>query len=179
MKRKLKLYIAISLDGKIADPEGGVAWLDELPHPEGEDYGYAGFYASIDTTLMGYKTYAKIEDFDVPFPYPDKKNYVFTRTTNRPAAEYVEFVSDDIIAFVHDLKQKEGKDIWLVGGGLINKLLLDQNLLDEIHIFIMPIILGDGIPLFSTGVETNKLQLTTSKTYENGVLSLIYETQKI
>ncbi|MEM9849919.1 MAG: dihydrofolate reductase family protein [Bacteroidota bacterium] len=175
MTRKIKLYIATSLDGKIADSDGGVAWLDELSHPKGEDYGYADFYASIDTTLMGYNTYAKIEGFEVSFPYPDKKNYVFTRQKDRPKSEQVEFISNDILDFVRTLKQQAGQDIWLVGGGEINRLLIDQNLLDEIHIFIMPIILGDGISLLASGVNRTKLRLKQEKTYENGVLSLIYE----
>jgi dihydrofolate reductase len=79
--RKLILYIAASLDNYIATTDGGVNWLNdnELELPE-EDYGYGDFYRTIDTTLMGNNTYRFIMNHDVPFPYPDKKNYVFSRS---------------------------------------------------------------------------------------------------
>lgn len=69
----------MSFNGKIAKKDGTVAWLDAIPHPEGEDYGYADFYEGIDTTIMGYATYHQVINFDIPFPYPDKTNYVLTR----------------------------------------------------------------------------------------------------
>ncbi len=69
----------MSFNGKIAKKDGTVAWLDAIPHPEGEDYGYADFYEGIGTTIMGYATYHQVINFDIPFPYPDKTNYVLTR----------------------------------------------------------------------------------------------------
>ena len=76
--RKIISYIAMSIDGKIAKANGDISWLEEIPNPNNDDYGYAEFYNSIDTTLMGRITYEQVIGFDVPFPYPDKTNYVFT-----------------------------------------------------------------------------------------------------
>ena len=74
--RKLKLYMATSLDGKIAGSKDDVKWLEEIPNPEKTDYGYYDFYRSVDTTIMGNTTYKMIENFEGKFPYPDTKNYV-------------------------------------------------------------------------------------------------------
>ena len=100
--RKLKLYIATSLDSYIAGPNGEIDWLEA----GGDlDYGYQGFYASIDTTLMGNATYRLTLTVD-RFPYPDKSNYVFTKA--RPPADtaHVRFISGDIAAFVRSLKEQ-------------------------------------------------------------------------
>ncbi len=103
------LYIAASLDNYIARQDGNVDWLDypdyQLPN---EDYGYPDFYKNIGTTLMGYNTYKIVLGFDVPFPYPDKTNYVFTRSTDKQDNEFVKFISGDIVEFVRQLKN--GKD---------------------------------------------------------------------
>ena len=99
--RRLKLYIAASLDGYIAGPNGEIDWLDVAGDL---DYGYAEFYASIDTTLMGSSTYRVT--LSVPeFPYADKTNYVFTRSSPPPDTEHVRFVSDDVAGFVRSLKE--------------------------------------------------------------------------
>ena len=110
--RKLKLYIATSLDGYIAGPNGEIDWLDIGGDA---DHGYQEFYASIDTTLMGNSTYPLT--LTVEFPYPDKTNYFFTKGTPPQDTAHVQFVSGDIAAFVRSLKEQPGKDIWLVGGG--------------------------------------------------------------
>lgn len=173
--KKIILYAAISLDGKIAKEDGDVGWLDDIPNPENLDYGYMDFYESIDTTLMGNKTYQQVLGFDVPFPYPGKENYVFTKNKNLKADENVKFISDDVIPFIRKLKEKEGKNIWLVGGAAINTFLLNKDLIDELMIFVMPIILGAGIPLFSGTPDFANLKLIESKSYKTGVVGLTYE----
>ena len=87
-------------------------------------------YDSIDTTIMGNSTY-KVTLTAPKFPYPDKTNYVFTKEKISQDTSYVKFISDDIGTFVRSLKQKSGKDIWLVGGGQINTVMLNQGLVDE------------------------------------------------
>jgi len=77
--RKIKLYIATSLNGKIASSDGNVDWLESIPNPEKTDYGYKAFYDSIDTTIQGYNTYNQILNWDIDFPYKGKKNYVLTK----------------------------------------------------------------------------------------------------
>jgi len=150
--KKIKLYIAVSIDGYIAMPDGNVDWLSDPAQTKKNpgDYGYEEFYDSIDTTLMGYNTYLEIKGFGIPFPYPDKKNYVFSRHHKKLEKDPVRFIRSDIIPFVKGLKKEKGKDIWLVGGGQINGILLQAGLIDEMIITTIPVILGNGIPLFSS-----------------------------
>lgn len=176
--RKIKLYIAISLDGKIAGVEGEVDWLDQLPNPEQLDYGYFDFYANIDTVLMGNKTYQQVLGFDVPYPYPGMESYVFTQNTELKDDENVTYITKDIPQFLQTLKEKQGKDIWLIGGGEVNSLLIKSGLIDELWVHVMPIVLGAGIPLFAEGIEKTFLKLTDSKTYPTGVVGLTYQVVK-
>ena len=172
--RKIKLYVAVSLDAKIARPDGDVNWLHDFPNPDKTDHGYGMFYDSIDITLMGHNTYKMIQSFDVDFPYKDKENYVFTRNSSLQDNDDVIYISSNIASFVKSLKKQPGKDIWVVGGGEINTLLLDNDLVDEMCIFIMPIILGDGLPLFAGNPHTNLLTLQSSTSYSTGAVELVY-----
>ncbi|MGM9508180.1 dihydrofolate reductase family protein [Larkinella sp. GY13] len=166
--RKVKLYIATSLDSYIAGPNGEIDWL----FTEGE-FGYDAFMETVDTTLMGYETYKLIETFG-DFPYKSQTNYVFTRNPNRPEAAYVQFIASDVVAFVQALKQQAGKDIFLVGGGQINAILLEAGLIDELQVFVHPIILGKGIPMFQSTEKPHPWQLVETKTYERGLVELHY-----
>lgn len=173
--KKVKVYIATSLDGWIADKEGKIDWLTGFPNPEGTDYGYSEFLATIDTTLIGNSTYKDILILSEEFPYPDKTNYVFTRNPSLQDTKYVQFVHTPAAEFVRELKQGAGADIWLVGGGLLNGSLLEAGLIDEMIIHVMPVILGDGIPLFG-GVNVNTaFELLRHKAYSSGVLELHYK----
>lgn len=175
--KKIKIYIAISLNGKIAKSDGSVAWLEAMPVPEGSDYGYAEFYNSIDTTIQGNSTYKQIVSWGIEFPYKGKTNYVLTRNADEEDNENVSFISGNHIEQVKAIKAKEGKDIWLIGGGGANAMLLDANLVDQIHIHIMPIILDEGIDLFGSLLHDTLLELKHSKTYPTGVVELIYEVK--
>ncbi len=164
--RRLKLYIAASLDGYIAGPNGEIDWLDVAGDL---DYGYAEFYESIDTTLMGSSTYRVA--LSVPeFPYPDKTNYVFTRSAPPPDTEHVRFVSGDIAGFVRSLKEQTGGAIWLVGGGQINTIMLNAGLIDDLILTSFPVVLGDGIPLFAPGAAHAGFETTGCETYETGLV---------
>lgn len=172
--RKTIIYIACSLNGKIAKLDGSVEWLESIPNPEKTDYGYTKFYKSIDTTIQGFKTYKQIIDWGIEFPYSDKKNYVFTRQEGLKNTENVDFISDQHVRFIQQLKEQEGKDIWVIGGGQINSLLLKENLIDELQVFIMPIIITDGIDLVGSLTNDIKLELIDSKSYSNGTSELRY-----
>lgn len=176
--RKIILYIASSLNGKIAERDGSVSWLDRVPPPEDTDYGYASFYESIDTTLQGASTYDQIISWGIDFPYKDKKNYVLTRQKDREDTEFVSFISQDHTAFIEQLKQEQGKDIWLIGGGQVNTLLLNAGLIDEIIIFMMPIILNGGIDVFDGLPKETQLDLISSKSYSSGAVELIYNVKE-
>ena len=172
--RKIISYIAVSLNGKIAQKDGSVDWLESIPNPDKSDYGYGDFYASIDTTIQGYSTYNEVMGWGIDFPYADKKNYVFTRKKNLSNTQDVDFISDDHIGFIKQLKSQPGSGIWLVGGGQLNTLFLNNKMLDEIILFVMPIVLSDGIDLFGAIPKETGLELLESKTYNNGVVELRY-----
>jgi len=167
--RKVVLFIATSLDGFIAGSDGDTDWL----YTDG-DFGYSEFYNSIDTILMGHNTYKFLLQFDI-FPYPDKKNYVFTRTERQPDHNPVTFITGDVPGFVKNLKNEDGNDIWLVGGGQINSILLNENLIDEMIVSVHPIILGQGIPLFKERSLNNlPFKLVQNKVFERGLIQLTY-----
>jgi dihydrofolate reductase len=143
--RKVKLFIASSLDGYIARKDGSIDWL----YTDG-DYGFAQFYDSVDTILMGRRTYEKTLELAGEYPHKDKKSYVFTQTApgrKREKNQNVHFIVD-VIEFAKDLVQSPGNDIWLVGVADIISIFLNAGLLDEIILSIHPIILGKGIALF-------------------------------
>lgn len=158
MKQQSKtiLYIAMSLDGYIADIKGGIDWLSEF---EGEgDFGYSEFYDTVDTILMGRTTYEQILTFDCDWPYSGKKCYVFTNHSHAPDKN-VEFIHGDIPEFMNNLRVQPGSNIWLLGGaGLIDSFMKEE-LIDEFVISVIPIILGDGISLFKGGNPKTKLIL--------------------
>ncbi|WP_338869278.1 dihydrofolate reductase family protein [Spirosoma sp. SC4-14] len=164
----VKLFIATSLDGYIAGPKGEIDWL----FTEGE-YGYTAFMETVDTTLMGNETYKLTKTFG-EFPYKGLRNYVFTRNTEHPPEPYVEFISGDIAAFVESLKAQDGKDIFLIGGSHINAVLLEAGLIDELQVFIHPIVLGNGIPMVQPTQTRHNWTFVASKSYENGLVELHY-----
>ncbi|WP_077920636.1 dihydrofolate reductase family protein [Spirosoma sp. 209] len=172
--RKLILYIATSLDGYIARPDGRVDWLEAIPNPDLLDYGYDDLLAGIDTTLMGNSTYQVVLGMEGEFPYADKINYVFSRSA-RPDAPYVQFVAEDPVAFVRSLKQTDGQGIWLIGGGQINTILLNAGLIDELIVSVAPIVLGAGIPLFGDGATETPLTLVSSQAFDTGFIQMIYQ----
>ncbi|MBX0333486.1 dihydrofolate reductase family protein [Pontibacter sp. HSC-14F20] len=174
--RKIILYIAVSTDGYIARSDGNIDWLhDKKYNIPDEDFGYTAFLQTIDTTLMGHNTYREILGFEMPFPYPELTNYVFSRS-EQINTEHVSFVKEQVVDFIEKLKEQPGKDIWLIGGGQLNATVLNAGLLDEIILTYIPIVLGKGIPLFSAETEEHKLKLipTENKLYRNGFLQVRY-----
>lgn len=173
---KVLLYIAISLDGFIATPDGGVAWLDGFNVPD-EDYGYNTMYARLGAVVMGGITYRQILGFGHWYGGSNVKSYIVTRgkLENPPNQDAVAF-SGDVRDLVTKIRAETDKDIWLVGGADLVVQFMQHNLIDEYHISIMPVILGRGIPLFkgATLGKSQSVKLDTVKSYPNGVVQVIY-----
>lgn len=172
--RKIKLYIAASIDGYIADIDGGLDWLSAYPITSELNYGYDEFFNSVDSVIMGGRTYRDILNMDVIYPYKDKISYIITRNKINSPKENIHFISENIIETVLDLKNKEGKDIWLVGGGKIISMLLDNDLIDKMIITIIPIMLGSGIPLFPNIAKESTWKLHNTNSYNNNALQVEY-----
>ena len=164
--QKIILYIAISLDGFIAKEDGSVDWLSSFD----EDYGYEEFLYSIDTIIMGSKTYQQVLTFG-EWPYQGIKTFVLTHQKLKDD-ENVEFLSGSITKAITLIKNQSTKNIWLVGGGNLITEFVKQQLIDEYQIFIMPLFLGNGIPILQETVKLDPLKFTKSKSYESGVIEL-------
>ncbi|MGX9134105.1 dihydrofolate reductase family protein [Rummeliibacillus sp. JY-2-4R] len=173
--RKIVLFIATSLDGYIATEDESLEWLDAV---EGEgDNGYSEFLQTVDTILMGRKTYDWVmKATNGEFPYKNESCYVYTRAP-LSETEYVKFIHDDVIQFTKSLLKQNGKDIWLVGGGELIYTFIQENLLDELIITIAPTILGKGIPLFKKGKHQLDLRLIGTRTF-NQFVELHYVVKK-
>lgn len=175
---RIKLYIATSLDGFIAREDGSIDWLTEYENSSETDYGYSEFYASIGTVLMGRKTYEQVLGFG-DWPYGKKKSYVFTRQKEPLRRENnVEFISGDTAEFVSHLKENTDEDIWLVGGSQLIKTFLKENLVQDLIIFIVPIILGSGIPLFDRIGKEIRLRTGEVEKYESGLVRVAYKVEE-
>lgn len=173
--RRIILYIATSIDGYIATPDGGVEWLEEISNPNKTDHGYNTLLDSIDIVLMGGHTYHEIIGFGVTWPYKNKVTYVVSRrNSNVTPNENVHFITEDIVSKIFELKNEAGKDIWLVGGGELTTILLNANLIDEMRLCVAPIILGQGIPLFPNKPKESLWTLKDNKTYDTGMIIATY-----
>ena len=169
--RKIIVYVATSADGYIARPDGDVAWLDR-PRPKG-NYGMAAFYRSVDTVLLGRRTYDAARALGHE-SYPGKKNYVFSRARRRGRAPGVEFVSGDVGEFARRLRGSAGENIWLVGGAGLAASFLDAGQIDEFIIHVVPVLIGEGIPLVGPRQRSVPLRLLSSRAYADGVVRLHY-----
>jgi len=171
-KRKFIVYVAVSADGFIARPDGAVEWLDR-PHPKG-DYGMPEFYRSIDTCILGRKTYDLMVGFGLAEGYAGKKNYVFSRTLLKTKTSKVSVVSEDVPIFAERLRSEKGKHIWLVGGAELVAAFLDAGKVDEFIIHVIPTMIGEGIPLVAPRHRDLRLKLLATKKFPDGVVRLHY-----
>ena len=169
---KVILYIATSLDGFIADINGGVDWL---PHPkddaELEAVGYKDLMERIDTILMGSRSYKQILSFG-DWGWQDKHTYVFTSKKLEPDKPYISITHDSPFEFMAKFKDRTSdKDIWLLGGAELAKSFAQEGLLNEVILTIIPQTLGEGIPL---GLTFEKFDLTAEKALTDGMMQKIY-----
>ena len=150
----------------------GADFLDR-PRPKG-NYGMGAFYRSIDTCILGRKTYDLSVKFGMAGGYTGKKNYVFSRTLSKPASSKVSVVGEDVPFFAERLRLEKGKDIWLVGGADLVASFLDSGQVDEFIIHVIPKMIGEGIPLVAPRHRDLSLKLLASKKFPDGVVRLHY-----
>lgn len=176
-QRRIIVHIATSADGYVARPDGDIEWLTNRAAPKGF-YGIGKFMNSIDTKLLGRKTYdlsLKLgAKFDTKTPH-----YVFSRgpaPASLPAG--VEFVSEPIGAFARRLRTAKGKDIWMMGGGEIISSFLDQGAIDDFIISVIPTFIGEGIPLIAPRHLHVPLHLQSVRRFADGVVQVHYKVQQ-
>jgi len=176
-RRNVIVHIATSADGFIARSNGDLEWLTSRPAPEGF-YGMDVFMRSIDTKLLGRKTYEVSLLMGAKFD--SQSRYIVFSRHPRPAdaPSGVEFVSDAIGPFVSRLREQPGKDIWLMGGGEIIASFLDAQAIDEFVISVAPIFIGEGIPLIARRHRHVPLELRSVEQFEDGLVQLHYRVQK-
>ena len=170
--RRVKYFFAASLDGFVAEPDGGIDWLFQ----DG-DYGLTAFYQTIDTVFMGRKTH----DVGIKYgmsSYEGLKNYVFTRGHPAEPVADVEYVSGDPANLVGRLRKEPGNDMWLVGGGELAAAFFAAGLIDDVAAAIHPIILGTGIPLSERIPASVPLELVDTVSYETGLVTLSYRVRR-
>ncbi|MEM6502996.1 MAG: dihydrofolate reductase family protein [Cyanobacteria bacterium P01_C01_bin.89] len=187
--RTLTYYVACSLDGFIAHTDGSQegfsldqAYLADLfaTFPEtvpSHLRGVMGINADnqwFDTVLMGRKTYEMGSKDGVTSPYSHMKQYLFSRSLEQSPCEELELVSNNAVDLITRLKGQPGKGIWLCGGANLASELFAHDLVDQLILKLNPLVIGSGIPLFSSVIQPQALELTQSKTYDNGVIQLHY-----
>ncbi len=171
-QRKVILYIACSLDGYIAGPGENLDFLSVVQQ-DGEDYGYSDFITTVDTVILGRKTYDWVMKQVPVFPHAGKETFIITRTA-KPSQGNITFYTGSLHELIMSLKGKEGNNIFIDGGAEIVNALLKGSLIDEFYISIIPILLGDGVKLFNDGRPQQKLKLVSSKHFEKGLVQLHY-----
>ena len=173
--RKSILYIAISLDGYIAGPDEDLSFLD-IVQREDEDYGYGDFIQTVDTVIMGRKTYDWIMAHVPEFVHADKTTFIISRT-ERQSTENTRFHTGDLSDLVRRLKTESGKNIFIEGGAEVVKTLLLDDLIDEYVISIIPVLVGGGTKLFEDGRPQQTLKLISTKQFDSGLVQLHYQRE--
>jgi dihydrofolate reductase len=175
-QRKVIVHIGTSADGYIAGPDGDLEWLTSRPAPKGF-YGIDAFMRSIDTMVLGRKTYEIGLRMGAKF---ESKNPHLVFSRHPPPAEVpagVQFVNDAIGPFVRRLREQPGKDVWLMGGGELIASFLDEQAIDEFVVSVVPVFIGDGIPLIARRHRHVPLDLQSVERFEDGVVQLHYRVQ--
>lgn len=175
--RQVILYIAMSLDGYIANDNNDISFLSVVDSPP-EDYGYSDFIKTVDTVIIGRKTYEKVLTFGVDFPHRDRKCYVLSRS-KKGRDENVEFYNGDIGELIANIRKASGLNIFIDGGAELVFELMKQNLIDKFIVSVIPTFIGGGISLFKSGRPEQSLRLIRSVTFPTGLVQLWYEKKEL
>lgn len=167
----IRVYIAQSLDGYIARPDGGIDWLRPF---DTVDYGYEKFIAEIGTVVMGRASYDLARSFG-DWPYPNARSLVITtRPLDDDAPPTVTRVNGDLVKLTAALRASGGRDAWVMGGAKAINGFLAAGAIDRIDLFTVPVLLGDGIPLFAPGRPELQLKLASTQAYDKGLARQSY-----
>ncbi len=173
--RKIIYGVGTSLDGYIARLDGSLDFLHLRP----SNYSMGPFFKTIDVGLMGRKTYeVGVRMSGGKFKSHGLHCYIFSRSLPEGECDGAIFVREEPKRFVEELRKKEGKGIWLAGGGELAREFLKEDLVDELYLGIVPVLVGEGIPLFAPGFPQREFTLTENKTYSGGLIALKYERMR-
>lgn len=167
--KKLRYNVAMSLDGFIAGPGGEYDWIVQDPSID-----FAALFSEFDTVLMGRKTFVAALEHHPDGTMPGMDVIVVSRTIQPADYPRVRVVAEDVVSTVATLKEADGKDIWLFGGGALCRTLLDAGLVDQFEIALMPVLVGDGIPVVPPGPRSPLLQLANCQPLPSGIVMLTY-----
>ena len=174
----MTIYIATSLDGYIAKPNDDLSFL-KVVEKEGEDYGYKEFTKTIDTIILGRRTYDWVLKEIGPSYYDngERNVYVITRT-ERPNVGKTIFYTKNLSELVQQLKAENGKNIYCDGGAEIINELLQHDLIDELIISIIPVLVGNGTRLFKDSRPEQELEFMSAKSFDTGLIQLYYKRKR-
>jgi len=179
MNKKNSVFIATSIDGYIADKNGGIDWLHAIPNPENEDMGYEAFMNKIDALVMGRRTFETVVGFDVDWPY-DKPVFVLSNSLNEIPESHkgkAFLVKGTLSKIVEDIHKKGFNRLYIDGGTTIRNFL-KEDLIDEMILTTIPIVLGGGAPLFAKMPHELKFELMETKTYLKQIAQNHYKRKK-
>jgi dihydrofolate reductase len=171
--RKVRYSVAMSLDGYIAGPDGEYDWIIMDPAID-----FAAFFQTIDTVLMGRRTFEVTLQQGPDAGMPGMRTYVFSRTLRASDFPDVTIVADEAVQRVAALRAEDGKDIWLMGGGVLARSLLDAGVVDTVEVGVVPVLLGQGIPLLPGLEASTRLKLTSTETFPSGIMLLKYAVRR-
>jgi dihydrofolate reductase len=172
----VQLYIAQSLDGFIADPQGGVEWLERFNAEE--DYGYDEFMSNVGAVVMGATTYEQAMSWDIPWPYHAVPSWILThRRLPTPQGADVRFAEGPVGLVMSEIEEAVEGNVWLVGGASLVRQFLEARLIDELMLFVVPVLLGEGIPLFQQ-VAPSDVTLAGTREFKTGLVELRYTLQR-